>query len=311
MKEKVTITNKKKSNITIKRKGIKKYIPKKDDVVIIRNGKYYNTISKRDNLAESTAKRYNSFFKRNPDKTIHEAWGGTKYKKYRVDPDTGKKEIFPVSEQKKLIRNLWYRQDQFVKTKNKEGKEVLYSPFSDTFLTEKEKKVIKKLDYTFLNGKVEVHLHRLSKDEKSVYHIITYRPNKEIKHEFEYLNYMEYIYKKLIPRLRIELNKIRKYHTISIGNNIFGQFQVHFYAHNDYIPMGWTFGRTDFDKKGIELTLKEMLEGFDYYYDRFLNSNYHNVIFENITIYIQAWSDKENIKYAQYRYGVKGLRNGF
>lgn len=294
---------------------MKKYIPKKGSPVIIRNGKYYNTITKRDNLAESTAKRYNSFFERNPKGTIHEAWGGTKYKKYRVDPDTGKKEIFPVAEQKKLIRNLWYKQDQFVKTKDKTGKDVLYSPFSDTFLTEKEKKIVKKLDYTFLNGKVEVHLHRLTKDGNNVFHIITYKPERVIKTEIDFDSFMNFIYGKFIPRLRTELFKIKKYHTISQDNIIFGQMNVNFYTSNDYIPTGKTFGGLTahyrFNKQGIDITLNEMIEAFDYYLNYFLKSSYLTLIFDKVTIYIKAWSDKENIKYAQYRYGIKGLKNGF
>lgn len=284
------------------------------NVVIRKNNKWYNTITKRY-VAKSTAKRYNSYFERNPKGTIHEAWGGTKYQKYRTDPETGKKELFPVAEQKKLIRNLWYQQDQFVRTKDKRGNEVLYSPFSDTFLTENEKKIIKKLDYTFLNGKVEVHLHRLSKDENSVYHIIIYNADQVIKTEIDFDSFMNFIYTKFIPRLRTELYKIKKYHTISPDNIIFGQMNVNFYTHNDYIPTGKTFGGLTahyrFNKQGIDVTLNEMMEAFDYYMNYFLKSSYLTLIFDKITIYIKAWSTPENIKYAQYRYGIKGLKNGF
>jgi len=282
-------------------------------VVTKRKGKWYNTITNRY-VSKSTAKRYNSYFKRNPKGTIHEAWGGTKYKKYRIDPETGKKEIFPVSEQKKLIRNLWYKQDQFVKKKDKSGKDVLYSPFSDTFLTVNEKKIIKKLDYTFLNGKVEVHLHRLSKDDNSVFHIITYHANSVIKTELDFDRFMNFIYGKFIPRLRTELFKIKKYHTLSIDNIIFGQMDVHFYTSGDYVSTGKTFGGLTahyrFNKQGIDITLNEMIEAFDYFMDYFLKSSYLTIIFDRITIYIKAWSTEENVKYARYRYGIKGLKNG-
>lgn len=282
-------------------------------VVVKRRGKWYNKSTGRY-VSESTAKRYNSYFKRNPEGTIHEAWGGTKYKKYRIDPDTGKKEIFPVAEQKKLIRNLWYKQDQFVKTKNRKGKEVLYSPFSDTFLTEKEKNIIKKLDYTMLNGKVEIHLHRLTKDENSIYHLIIYNADRTIKTELDFDSFMSFIYGKFLPRLRTELYKIKKYHTISPDNIIFGQMEVHYYTSNDYISTGKTFGGLTahyrFNKQGIDITLNEMIEAFDWFMDYFLRSSYLTIIFDKITIYIKSWSTPENIKYAQYRYGIKGLRNG-
>lgn len=278
------------------------------DVVIRKDKKWFNTITGRY-VAESTAKRYNSYFKRNPEGSIVRAWGGYKYKKHYIDPKTGKKEKAMIKHQKDWARKMWQQQEQLITTRDIKGKKVEYSPFTDRLLTQREAKIIKKLDYSVLNGQIWIHLHRLTKDGQSVYHIIKYRPQKEIRSELEFDGYVNYVISEVIPVLRRELNKIKKYHKIDNTNQIYGQFDVCLYSDNDYIPTGKTFGRFEFNQEGIDRTLDEMIELFGYYFRKFINYNYHYIVFNEISIYIRAWSTVRNIKFAQYRYGVSGLKN--
>lgn len=274
----------------------------KDVVIKLKKpikGKWYlNTISGKP-VSESTAKRYNSYFRRNPEGTLSRAYGGYKFK-----PDV------KVSQQKEWVRKLWYNQEQLILTKNKKGKQVEYSPFTDRVLTEKERNILKKLDYSVLNGQIEIHLHRLTKDGKAIYHILKYKPEKEIRSELDFDGYVNYIITEVIPAFRRELNKIKKYHKIDNTNQIYGQFDVCLYSDNDYIPTGKTFGGFLFNQEGIDRTLDEMLETFDHYLRKFLNYNYHYIVFNEISIYIRAWSTERNIKMARYRLGVTGFKNG-
>lgn len=280
----------------------------KNKVVVRVNKKFFNTITGKY-VSKSTAKRYNSYFKRNPDGSLVRAYGEYKYKKYYIDPKTGKKEKAMIKHQKDWARKLWRQQDQLITTKDIKGKAIEYSPFADRILTPRESKIIRRLDYSVLDGKIWIHLHRLTKDGMSVYHIIKYRPQKEIKNELDFDGYVNYVISTVIPVLRRELNKIKKYHKIDNTNQIYGQFDVCLYSDTDYIPTGKTFGRFDFNQEGITRTLDEMIGLFDYYFRKFINYNYHYIVFNEISIYIRAWSTPRNIKFAQYRYGVSGLRN--
>ncbi|GAH29296.1 unnamed protein product, partial [marine sediment metagenome] len=51
-----------------------------------------------------------------PEGSIHRAWGGTRFQRYRYDPKTKKQEYLELHNQPRVIQNLWNKQHQYIKT---------------------------------------------------------------------------------------------------------------------------------------------------------------------------------------------------
>jgi len=169
---------------------------KSRNVVVKRDGKFYNKIT-GNYVTESTAKRLNSYFKRNPDKTLYQAYGKSIYKKE-------KKWV----SQPKTIKDVYKKKTQVIKSKKKTGKPIYFSPILDKKVTIKEYDLIKTYDYKV--GKFHIQLFRLTVDRGRIYHIITYPVNTvlETNHDIESLfSSLKYTFIKEASRLILRVNR--------------------------------------------------------------------------------------------------------
>jgi hypothetical protein len=269
--------------------------------IIKRKGKWYNTLSKRY-ISESTAKRYNSYFKRNPDGNLTRAWGGYKY-----DKD------IKVAKQGIRIRRLWRKNIQTISTKNVKGEKVEYSPFEDVVIKKDMHKILKKMDYRICKNKIHVHLYRISRDGNRIYHIVRWDIGKMINTEFVYENFVNDVITSIIPCLRHELNKIKNKYKIGKGVTTFIHSDVSLHSDIDYYSASRVFGMYLFNSDGINRMMSDIISVLDYYYRKFENNTYHRIYFNNFSLYFTTdtkYASLKAIQIAKYRIGVLGIQNG-
>lgn len=271
------------------------------NIVIKRKGKWYNPLTKRY-VSESTARRYNSYFKRNPEGNITRAWGGYKYQK-----------DVKVAKQGIRIKKLWRKNIQTVTTKNIKGEKVEYSPFEDKIVEKEMHKILKKLDYRICNNKIHVHLYRISRDGKKIFHIVRWDIDRSIKSELAYRDFINFVVTSIIPCLRHEFFKIKNKHKIGSMATILAHSDVNLYSDIDYFNASKVFGMLIFNNDGINRIVKEILDILEMYYRKLEINTYHNIYFNNIAFYIDSFTSQaypKAVQIAKYRIGVLGIENG-
>lgn len=270
------------------------------DVVIRKNKKWYNTITKRY-VAESTAKRYNSYFRRNPKGLIVHAWGGYKYDRN-----------IPLDKLSKKTVKMFYSDTQIVKTKDKKGKTVHYSPITKTEVPKEVTVKLEKLDYKICDGKVQVKLYRLSRDNRQIYHVFRWNVNK---HWFNVYGLEDWIANYGIPIMNCILNdvhKVSKKYMIGKFQTMYGHFEQGYYSDIDTRPASFVFGA----KEGLMPHRANGIREFGSLYKSRLkratykleSDAYRNYYIETITIFIWSGAIKGvNDIIAKYRKGVLGV----
>ena len=280
----------------------KKFIPKKKDVIIIKNKKYYNTITKRY-IAESTAKRYSSFFRRNPKGLVMHSWGGYKY-----DRD------IPLDKLSKKTVKLFYSDTQVVKTRDKKGKIVYYSPITKTEVpkdvTLKMEKL--KLDYRICDNRVQVKLYRLSRDNRQIYHVFRWSINK---HWHSVFGLEDWIANYGVPIMNCILNevyKVSKKHMIGKFQTMYSHFEQGYYSDIDTRHASFVFGLNEGlmphranDIRDFGKLYKSRLKRSVY---KLESDAYRNYYIETITVFVWSGAVKGvNDVIAKYRKGVLGI----
>lgn len=282
MKEiRVTLTKKKIKNIVIKRKG-----------------KWLNTLTGKI-VKESTARRYNSYFRRNPEGHLADAYGGYKYKR-----------DIPLEKLSKKTRKLFYSDTQAVKTKDIKGKTVYYSPMLKSFLPSDVVKILGELDYTICDNKCIVKLFRLTRDNKHICHVFRWRINKNWTNAFSLENW---IYSQAVPMMNCILNEvynIAKKYPVARLQAMYGHIELGYYSDIDSYPASFTFamGNRPETKRGISEFGKEFTDILVKALYKLESDAYRNFYIQNVTIYIYGGSiaGKTDI-IAKYRKGVLGV----
>lgn len=279
-----------------KEKALKKYKQiRKKDVVIKKNGKWYNTLTKRY-VSESYAKRINRHFQLNPESTLHRATGHGKYKRDR-----------PISEHALDVKDLLYSQgNQFISTKDITGKNIKYSPIYDSLITDDELTNLKELDYK-IDNKIRVELYRLSRDRQKIFHIITWKVNQRMVHPWS-VNIWETKAMPLYNKIARELKKIAKRYNLGSTQNLYGQMSMYFYSDVDGFEHGKSFGFVMPNTSGFKIMKDDFKEIFDWLRNKLEIDSYHNIAVIEISFYL--WNNKHfasKLAYtkAKYRLGVK------
>jgi hypothetical protein len=195
---------------------------------------------------------------------------------------------------------------QLIKTVNKKGKTVYFSPVHKQIMDETDIKKLKKLDYKICSKNAFVELYRLTRDRNSIYHIITWKPNLTFKNPMM----IEFKYPELIEMYRCierEAKKLRKHYPISKNDIIYFHVSTYFYTKID----GWRKGKTSkmylANKKGFDLLKDDFKEIFDWYKAKLERDAYYNIHIDTFTIYInnfERYSYEKSKLIAKYRIGV-------
>lgn len=272
------------------------------NIVVKRKGKWINTITGRT-VSESTAKRYNSYFRRNPKGFLSSAYGGYKYHK-----------DIPLDKLSKKTRKLFYKDTQAIKTKDIKGKTVYYSPMLRTLVPTDVVKILDELDYTICDGKVIVKLFRLTRDNKHICHVFRWKVKKSWTSAFSLENW---IYSQGIPIMNCILNEVygvAKKYPVAKLQGMYGHIELGYYSDIDSFPKSFTFGMENgaWNRPETQRGIRKFGNRFHDVLDKSLykleSDAYRNFYIQNITIYIYGGSiaGKTDL-IARYRKGVLGV----
>lgn len=268
------------------------------NIVVKRKGKWINTITGRT-VSKSTAKRYNSYFKRKPKGHLAGAYGGYKYSK-----------DIPLDKLSKKTRKLFYKDTQVVKTKDVKGKTVHYSPMLKTILPPDVVESLENLDYTICDGKVIVKLFRLTRDNKHICHVFRWKINKSWHSAFSLENW---IYSQAIPLMNCILNEVyevAKKYPVAKLQAMYGHIELGYYSDIDSYPSSFTFamGNRPETKRGIREFGKEFSDILVKALYKLESDAYRNFYIQNVTVYIYGGSIAGRTDLiARYRKGVLGV----
>lgn len=261
--------------------------------IIFKNGNYYNTITKRY-VSESYAKRINNYFKKNPNGTLARATGHYSYSRTKSITNLSietRKKIFGTGE-------------QFVQTYDKKGKPVYYSISQKENIDLEEIKKIRKLDYHICNDKAFVELYRMTRDRNNIYHLVTWKINKNIKNPYQ----IDMLKPELIGTYKCIEKEVKK--ILPKGKNVSGMYfhiSCYFYSKID----GWRKGTISqvyvARKDQLKYLYDEFINKLDWYQSRLESNAYYNIYIERFTFYVTQYVGDvtEYVKtLSKYRLGV-------
>lgn len=279
----------------IRVKKFKKTFKKLKLPVIKKEGKWYNKLTKKY-VTEKYAKRINNFFKKNPESTLHEATGHGKYDR-----------SISLSEHSIEVQKLAYGiGSQVIRTKDRKGKKVFYSPIYDKILEKSEIDMLKYLDYRICNKKAFVELYRLTRDKVNIYHIVTLNVNKRLPSALAVDFWMPEIYSEY-NCITKELKKIYKKYKFSKMTSMYAHISCYFVSKFDTWKKGKTFGFVIPNNKGFRIMKENFDDILDFYKNKLEIDAYHDIIVEKISFYIYDYysdaSDRAR-RIASYRIGV-------
>ena len=267
--------------------------------VIKKGKKFYNTLTKKF-VSESYGKRLNNYFKKNPDSSLYRAGGHGKYKRKRA-----------LSEHSREIKRLAYgKGSQLIRTKSlKKKKPIYYSPFLDEILTERQTRILKKLDYYICNKKVYVELFRLTRERNNIYHILTWNVNQRL-HNSNSVDFFMPTAMFTFNKITREIKKLVKNVNFSKVTILYGHISSYFYSDMDGWEKGTTFGFVLPTAEGLKIFQKEFIKLLDWYRDKLEIDAYHNVMIQKISFYLYDSVSNANEKsreIANYRIGINRL----
>lgn len=274
----------------------------KNDVVIRKNKKWFNTITNRY-VADSTAKRYNAYFREYPKAMLFQAYGDYKYHR-----------DIPLDKLSKKTVKLFYSDTQVVRTKDKKGKTIYYSPITKTEVpkevTLKMEKL--KLDYKICDNRVQVKLYRLSRDNRQIYHVFRWSVNKHWYSVFGLEDWIANYGISIMNCILNEIHKVSKKYMIGKFQTMYGHFEQGYYTDIDTRPASFVFGANEGlmphranDIRDFGKLYKSRLKKAVY---KLESDAYRNYYIETITLFIWSGAVKGvNDNIAKYRKGVLGV----
>jgi len=268
------------------------------NVVIKRKGKWFNTLSGKY-VKESTAKRYNRYFKKYPKGHLAGAYGGYKYAK-----------DIPLDKLSKKTKKLFYSDTQVVKTKDKKGKVIYYSPMLKSIIPSNVVEMLDELDYTICDGKCIVKLFRLTRDNKHICHVFRWKVRKSWNNAFSLENW---IYSYAVPTMNCILNEVYKVvnkYPVAKLQAMYGHIELGYYSDIDSFPSSFTFamGNRPETKRGISSFGKEFTDILLRSLYKLESDAYRNFYIQNVTIYIYGGNITGKTDFiAKYRKGVLGV----
>lgn len=284
--------------LTYKQKVSGIRIRKDINVIIKKNKRYYNTITKKY-VSKDTAKRLNDYFKKHPGATIYEASGRPIYDKDK-----------PWIEQSiHLHRMLKKRKLQVVKTKDRYGKDVYFSPMLGKRVSKKQ--VTRAMKYDYYDGQFHVQLYRMTARKDRVYHLITTDINKLFEEHDD------------VDRLFARLDRTWVKDALETINRTHRKFPLSKNVTVIYVAFDHEIYITNYSEKdsGAVIIMKnrqpgriqlqdfiEELERARMQYHAILN-NYRLIRIKKIRIFMYCFTTQETKHLAELRLGVYN-RNG-
>lgn len=262
-------------------------------IVVKKGKKYINTITGKS-VSASTAKRLNSYFERNPEATLYEAYGKSRYKPGEKYQSKSIRKILSL----KLFSNK--RKTQIVQTRGKKGKIKYYSPITKKEISIKEYKKLTRFD--FKRGQFKVQLYRLTVDKGRVYHIIStnlkwqFENHDDIDTRFYFLKY------NWMPEAKKIIREIEKKYPLSRTDVMHVTFTHDIYSNIDSYPGGVTVMEQMSPKSGLRFFPIEIEKGRKVYHA--LLQNYKIIIVYNVKIFIYSFSTYETRAIAESRLGI-------
>jgi hypothetical protein len=272
--------------------------PKRIRNVVIKKGKrYYNKITKKY-TTEASAKRLNKFFKEHPDATLYEAYSQPKYKQ---------KEKW--ERQSSKILKLYKKTIQVVKTKDRFGNDVFYSPILKKTVTKEQMKQAIKYDYNI--GRFKISLFRLTADRGRVYHIIKYPIHRifSIDEPEAFELFKVDFMRKVVPQMMSITTSIAKKHPLHKYQLMYVVFNHEYYLTNYNQKESGAVTvmknrRPTVDMKDMPGEIARALKLYSS-----LISEYSVVNIKDVFIYIYSFSDDRTKALSEERLGVF-KRNG-
>jgi len=256
-----------------------------------KNG-YINRLTGRP-ISRKTAQRLNQFFKEHPNATLYEANKGAVYNKNKS-----------WAEQPEKLYKVYKRKNQMIKTKNKQGKDVYFSPLLDRKVNKSTMKKISKFDYD--DSGFSIHLYRITANKERIYHILSF-PLKRTLEEHEDINRL---YSKLVGSWSDNASRIIK----DIAQRYpIGKRDVMRMAFNHLIfttsygardnGAVTCFAHTMIMNANIEAMMPDEILKVIYKYHQLLN-NYSRIFVKEVNITIFNFSNEKSKALAETRIGI-------
>ena len=264
-------------------------------VVIRRKGKFFNTITKRY-VSKATAHRYNAFYRKHPKGLHTSAYGNYRYKPKKK-----------YTEQTEKLKKLIYKPNQVIRTKDRTGKTVYFSPFEREILKSDVAKKLGKMDYTICDEAVKVKLYRLTRDRNHVYHVFTWYIDSIFQLQEGIEIWLEKVGKPIMECILNEVYDQSKKNKLDPLQVAYGHFQVQFYSDIDSYPASRTFGFLKPTLKGLDQLGREFNSMVNDYSHKLATASYHRCYFNRLSIYLYAMRNPYNIMFSKYRSGVLNI----
>jgi hypothetical protein len=269
--------------------------PTSKDVVIIKKGKYFNRLTGKY-TTEDTANRLNRFFRKNPNATLYEAHSQPFYKqKEKWEKQSGK------------IVDLYKRRTQVIKTKDRFGNDVYYSPILKKRVTKKQMKAIQK--YDFMVGEFHVSLYRMTVDKGRIYHTIKSHIGRTFEEQEDIDRLEKRFSRSWIPEAMKIVREVAKKYPLHGSQVMYVAFSHEFYlvnyGHNEQGAV--TVMKSRQPHRHLDQFPGEIHRAFNTY--RALLNTYRIITVKDVAIYIYSFPTEETRAISENRLGVF-KRNG-
>lgn len=261
--------------------------------VVYKHGKKYVNRLTGKPVSKTTANRLNRFFDNHPGATLYEAQKGVVY-----DPNK------PWEEQSERLYKVYHRENQLIKTKDRFGNDVYFSPLLNKRIS---KQKVKKLEtFDFEENGFTIHLYRVTSTKRRVYHIIKY-PLKYTLEEHEDIVRLE---RRLLGTWKDDATKTIKdiacRYPLGKRDAMKMDFS-HLYYHTGYEFKDngeiTVFGGTDPKRNNVGAMMPNEIHKAMLLYHNLLQ-NYYRIFVKEVIIYIFNFADEKNMALAESRIGI-------
>jgi hypothetical protein len=292
-KEEITLMDKGMKYKPAHRKTIKILWERKHRPVVYKyKSKYMNRLTGKY-VSKSTAQRLNLFFENHPGATLYEAQKGVVY-----DPQK------PWEEQNERLFKVYKRENQLIKTKDRFGNDVYFSPLLNKRISKEKVKKLQTFDYE--DSGFFIHLYRITSTKRRVYHLLKY-PLKYTLEEHEDINQLEH---KLLGSWKDSATRVIKdvatRHPLGNRDAMKMDFS-HLNYHTGYEVKDngevTVFTGTDPKRNNVGAMMPDEIHKAMLKYHSLL-TNYYRIFIKEIIIYIFNNANEKNMMLAETRIGL-------
>jgi hypothetical protein len=264
------------------------------NVVYKHKQKYINRLTGKP-VSKSTALRLNRFFELHPRATLYEAQKGVVYDKNK-----------PWEEQNEKLYKVYHRENQLIKTKDRFGNDVYFSPLMNKRISKDKVKKLEHFDFTE-NG-FSVHLYRVTSTHRRVYHIIKYPMNYTFEEQDDITSLEMMLLRNWKDKATDVTKEIALKYPIGHRDSMKMDFK-HLYFNTAYQGKDngsiTVFVGTDPKRNNVGAMMPQEIHKAMLQYHVALN-NYTRILVKEVIIYIFNDADEKNLALAETRIGILG-----